>query len=77
MVQREYILFEEEYVPDNRVRAFERALENRKLPLGIFYKNTRTTLEESVSNIKKTAKPLYQHTVDRKKDIDNLISKYI
>lgn len=68
---------EEEYNPDNRIRAFERSIETEKLPLGIFYKNDRVTLEETASNINKTQKPLYQHSVDRKSDIENLVRKYL
>lgn len=68
---------EEGYVPDNRVRAFERALETEKLPLGIFYKNTRTTLDETSSNAAKTLKPLYQQTLNGKKEIEGLLKKYL
>lgn len=68
---------EEGYVPDNRVKAFERALETEKLPLGVFYKNTRTTFEETESNISKTQKPLYIQHHNRKKDIEALLKKYL
>lgn len=68
---------EEDYSPDNRVKAFERALESEKLPLGVFYQNTRTVFEETSSNAIKTIKPLYQHTINGKKEIDNLLKKYL
>ncbi len=68
---------EEGYVPDNRVRAFERSLESEKLPLGIFYKADKPTFEESKVNVSRTYKPLYQHNINNRKEIDNLLKNYL
>ena len=38
---------EEDYNPEDRVKAFERSLETEKLPLGIFYKNPHKKTFES------------------------------
>lgn len=45
--QRLYQLNKEGYVPDNKIKAFEKALEwGDKIPIGIFYKEDRPTSED-------------------------------
>lgn len=52
--QRAYHL-ESEYNPADRIEAFRRALEwGDRIPVGVFYKNQRPTLEEKVPIIKET-----------------------
>lgn len=52
--QRAYHL-ESDYNPADRIEAFRRALEwGDRIPVGVFYKNQRPTLEEKVPIIKET-----------------------
>jgi len=41
---------ENTYIPDNKIKALERAFENEKLPIGIFHKEKgRNTFEDKCS----------------------------
>lgn len=51
--QRIYKL-EETYKPDDKKAAFARALERDRLPLGIFYREKRSTFEDGLPQIAKT-----------------------
>jgi 2-oxoglutarate ferredoxin oxidoreductase subunit beta len=51
---------EDSYDPTDRKLAFQKAVETEKLPLGIFYINSRTTFEENIGIYKDDKKPLYQ-----------------
>lgn len=54
-----------EYNPEDRVRAFQKALEwEERIPIGVIYRNHRPTFEERVPVIK--IKPLIQQTVSIK-----------
>lgn len=53
----------------DRIKAFEKSLESKKLPLGVFYKNDRITYEE---NLPQT---LYKNDLDTEK-LKNLINSY-
>jgi 2-oxoglutarate/2-oxoacid ferredoxin oxidoreductase subunit beta len=54
--------------PHNRIKAFEKAIETDKLPLGIFYVNEdKKTFEENVSELTKSNKPLFEYELDMKK----------
>ena len=68
---------EEYYSPDNRILAFERSLETNKLPLGVFYKVDKPVFEESKANLSKTIKPLYQHQINKRKEIDAVLKLYL
>lgn len=60
--QRVYYI-EPEYNPEDRVGAFERALEwGDRIPIGIIYRNNRQILEERIPIIKE--KPLNKQAVD-------------
>jgi 2-oxoglutarate ferredoxin oxidoreductase subunit beta len=63
--QRVYII-EPEYDPEDRIKAFSRALEwGDHIPLGVIYKNHRPVLEERIPVIKNT--PLVKQTFDKSK----------
>jgi 2-oxoglutarate/2-oxoacid ferredoxin oxidoreductase subunit beta len=63
--QRAYHL-EPEYNPEDRVKAFSRALEwGDRIPLGIIYKNNRPVLEERIPVIKNA--PLVKQTFEKSK----------
>lgn len=68
---------EDSYIPNNRTLAFTRALETEKLPLGIFYKNSRTVLEETDANSSKTIIPLYKQDLDRKQKVEEVVQTYL
>ena len=54
-----------EYNPEDRIRAFQKALEwGERIPIGVIYRNHRPTFEERVPVIKN--KPLIQQTVSIK-----------
>jgi 2-oxoglutarate/2-oxoacid ferredoxin oxidoreductase subunit beta len=56
---------EPDYNPEDRVRAFQKALEwGERIPIGVIYRNHRPTFEERVPVIKN--KPLIQQTVSIK-----------
>jgi len=60
--QRAYHL-EPEYDPEDRIKAFGRALEwGDRIPLGVIYKNHRPVLEERIPVIK--GSPLVRQLVD-------------
>jgi 2-oxoglutarate/2-oxoacid ferredoxin oxidoreductase subunit beta len=63
--QRAYHL-EPDYDPEDRIKAFSRALEwGDRIPLGIIYKNNRPVLEERIPVIKNT--PLVKQTFEKSK----------
>lgn len=67
---------EDSYVPDDRVKAFGRAIETGKLPLGIFYINTgRATFEENIGIYREDKRPLYQREPDMGR-LSALIDKF-
>lgn len=51
--ERVYKLENEGYVPDNKIKAFEKALEwGDKIPIGIFYRKNKSTFEDGFEIIK-------------------------
>jgi 2-oxoglutarate/2-oxoacid ferredoxin oxidoreductase subunit beta len=63
--QRIYTI-EPEYDPEDRIKAFSRALEwGDRIPLGIIYKNNRPVLEERIAVIKNA--PLVKQTFEKSK----------
>ncbi|WP_321418975.1 2-oxoacid:ferredoxin oxidoreductase subunit beta [uncultured Methanomethylovorans sp.] len=73
--ERVYRLDEEGYVPNDRITAFERSLEwGDKIPIGIFYKKEKTTLEDGFSALKEGT------LISRAKDhalVDELIDSFM
>jgi len=66
----------EEHDPYNRSLAFEKALENEKFPLGIFYINpSKTTFEQNTGIYKQDQRPLYERGPDFEK-LSELIDKF-
>jgi 2-oxoglutarate/2-oxoacid ferredoxin oxidoreductase subunit beta len=53
--------------PHDRMEAFRRASEVEKLPLGVFYLNSKPTFEERLSVYQESSDPLYTRTPDLKK----------
>jgi 2-oxoglutarate ferredoxin oxidoreductase subunit beta len=75
--QNTYYL-EDSYVPDNKVRAFERALETEKLPLGIFYADdSKTTFEETASNLEICKLNVFERRQNRKEKLKMLMESYV
>jgi 2-oxoglutarate ferredoxin oxidoreductase subunit beta len=65
---------EESYDPHNRIDAFKRAIETKKLPLGIFYINpNKKTFEENVSVYQQNKKPLWKRSQKRTERLKILI----
>lgn len=58
---------DDSYPTDNRVLAFEKAIETEKFPLGVFYKQEKPTFEENDTNREKTLIPLFERTVNIEK----------
>ena len=72
---KEHTYYLEDYDPFNKQRAFEKATENDKLPLGIFYTNSeKSTFEENVGIYQERETPLYGRQPDMKK-LRDLIKK--
>lgn len=61
----------------NKIQAFEKSLENEKLPIGIFYKTEKTTFEEDELNQPKTQQAFYQKEKPDKETLFEMIKKYI
>lgn len=73
---------EESYNPNDRVKAFERAIEavgeNKKLPLGIFYINeNKTVFEETTANKAITDMDVLSRRQNRKEKIQKLVNDYL
>jgi 2-oxoglutarate ferredoxin oxidoreductase subunit beta len=65
---------EDSYDPTDRIVAFRRSIEDQKLPLGIFYKNSgRQVFEEELCASEQGGGPLFKREVDRTK-LESLIN---
>jgi len=53
--------------PTDRGAAFAKAIEEDKLPLGVFYVNPKKSFEENTGIYDEDARPLYEREVDRNK----------
>ena len=54
--------------PHNRIKAFEKAIETEKLPLGVFYINeNKKTFEENINELRGSSQPLFEQDVDLSK----------
>lgn len=61
----------------DRLKAFERAIENEKLPLGIFYVNeNKTVFEETQANQKITERDVFERRKNRTEKLQKLINEY-
>ena len=66
----------EDHDPSDRQKAFEKATETEKLPLGIFYESPKKpSFEENVGIYKEKQTPLYERDLD-KKELKNLIETF-
>jgi 2-oxoglutarate/2-oxoacid ferredoxin oxidoreductase subunit beta len=66
---------EDSYDPHNRFAAFKRAVENGKMPLGIFYTNeNRQVFEENLSVYKESMKPVAMRELDKKAKLEKLLN---
>jgi 2-oxoglutarate ferredoxin oxidoreductase subunit beta len=66
---------EESHDPSDRTKAFEKACQTDKLPLGVFYINPdKTTFEENSGIYRKDQRPLYEREPDTGR-LHNLIEK--
>lgn len=66
----------EDHDPSDRQKAFEKATETEKLPLGIFYQSPqKPSFEENVGIYEEKQTPLYERDLD-KKELKNLIETY-
>jgi 2-oxoglutarate/2-oxoacid ferredoxin oxidoreductase subunit beta len=65
---------EDSHDPHDRKKAFEKAIEKDKLPLGIFYINPdKSTFEENIGIYRQISEPLYRREADRIKPLQDLI----
>ena len=58
---------DEAYEPSDRLKAFEKAIETDKLPLGVLYINKKPCFEENQIVYRKSDEPLYRRDVDMDK----------
>jgi 2-oxoglutarate ferredoxin oxidoreductase subunit beta len=66
----------EDHDPSDRQKAFEKATETDKLPLGIFYQSPqKPAFEENVGIYEEKQTPLYERDLD-KKELKNLIETF-
>ena len=66
----------EEHDPCDRAAAFRRAIENEKLPLGIFYANPdKVVFEKNLAAYAENKKPLYQRSVEKDRLLELIRSK--
>lgn len=66
----------EDHDPSDRQKAFEKATETEKLPLGIFYESPqKPSFEENVGIYEEKQTPLYERDLD-KKELKNLIETF-
>ena len=59
----------------DRGAAFARAIEEDKLPLGVFYVNPKDSFEDNVGLYEKDSRPLYEREVDKVK-LASLVDKF-
>jgi len=70
---KEHTYYLEDHDPFDKQRAFEKATETHKFPLGIFYINSeKSTFEENIGIYQEKETPLYERELDTEK-LHNLI----
>lgn len=73
---KEHTYYLEDHDPSDRQKAFEKATETDKLPLGIFYESPqKSAFEENVGVYRENQTPLYERDLD-KKELNNLIETF-
>ena len=73
---KEHTYYLEDHDPSDRQKAFEKATETEKLPLGIFYKSPqKPAFEENVGIYEEKQVPLHERDLDREK-MSNLIETF-
>jgi 2-oxoglutarate ferredoxin oxidoreductase subunit beta len=73
---KEHTYYLEDHDTSDRQKAFEKATETDKLPLGVFYKSPqKPAFEENVGIYEEKQVPLYERDLD-KKELNNLIETY-
>jgi 2-oxoglutarate ferredoxin oxidoreductase subunit beta len=73
---KEHTYYLEDHDPSDRQKAFEKANETEKLPLGVFYKSPpKPSFEENVGIYEEKLVPLYERDLDKKK-LSNLIDTF-
>jgi 2-oxoglutarate ferredoxin oxidoreductase subunit beta len=73
---KEHTYYLEDHDPSDRQKAFEKATETRKLPLGVFYKSPqKSTFEENVGIYKEKSAPLYERNL-YEEALGNLIDTF-
>jgi len=66
----------DDHDPTDRLKAFEKATETDKLPLGIFYTNPqKSTFEENIGTYKRNQVPLHERSPDMQK-LNGLIETF-
>jgi len=73
---KEHTYYLEDHDPSDRQKAFEKATETEKLPLGVFYKSPqKPAFEENVGIYEEKQIPLYERDLD-KKELNDLIETF-
>lgn len=73
---KEHTYYLEDHDPSDRQKAFEKATETDKLPLGIFYESPqKSAFEENVGVYRENQTPLYERDLDTK-ELNNLIETF-
>jgi len=73
---KEHTYYLEDHDPSDRQKAFEKATETEKLPLGIFYESPqKPAFEENVGIYEEKQMPLYERDLDTK-ELNNLIETF-
>jgi 2-oxoglutarate ferredoxin oxidoreductase subunit beta len=73
---KEHTYYLEDHDPSDRQKAFEKATETEKLPLGIFYKSPqKPAFEENVGIYEEEQIPLYERDLDKSK-LSNLLETF-
>jgi 2-oxoglutarate ferredoxin oxidoreductase subunit beta len=73
---KEHTYYLEDHDPSDRQKAFEKATETEKLPLGVFYKSPqKPSFEENTGIYEEKQIPLYERDLD-KKELSNLLDTF-
>jgi 2-oxoglutarate ferredoxin oxidoreductase subunit beta len=73
---KEHTYYLEDHDPSDRQKAFEKATETEKLPLGVFYKSPqKPSFEESVGIYEEKQDPLHERDLN-KEELSNLIDTF-
>jgi len=65
---KEHVYYlDDSHDPTDRAAAFAKAIEQERLPLGVFYRNPKPSFEENVEVYKEDARPLCARDVDQAK----------